>query len=99
MKLFKLCLLCVFLLLQHRLWLGDNAYQENKALNTEIKQLVESNQELNLRNQVMLAEIKDLKSGLAAIEERARNELGLIKNNETFYRIVPDPQKALKQNE
>ena len=47
------------------------------------------NAELEARNQQMVAEVADLKAGMAAIEERARSELGMIGRNETFYQVVP----------
>lgn len=97
MRLFKLILLIAFVALQYRLWFGENSYNEYHALTENINSLESSNQELRLRNQVMLAEIDDLKSGIGAIEERARNELGLIKPNETFYRIVPNTENYKKE--
>lgn len=54
----------------------------------EVQQIV--NKELYERNAKMFAEIEDLRQGLDAIEERARNELGLVKEGETFYRIIGD---------
>lgn len=54
----------------------------------EVQHLV--NEELQERNDKMFAEIDDLRQGLDAIEERARNELGLVKDGETFYRIVDE---------
>ncbi|EWH08665.1 septum formation initiator [Catenovulum agarivorans DS-2] len=89
MKLFRNVLIVILILLQYRLWFGDNAYSEYQTLNNKVRQLESANDELRLRNKIMLADIEDLKSGLEAIEEKARNELGLIKQNEVFYRIVP----------
>jgi cell division protein FtsB len=58
----------------------------------EIKQTqIEENQRLSERNQSLAAEVLDLKQGMEAIEERARSEMGMIKNNETFYQIVDEP--------
>ncbi|MER2491982.1 cell division protein FtsB [Catenovulum sediminis] len=89
MKIFRLILVIVFIGLQYRLWFGENAFSEHQDMSRKVKQLEQANQELRLRNKLMLADIEDLKSGMEAIEERARNELGLIKENEIFYRIVP----------
>ena len=58
----------------------------------EIKQAqIEENQQLSERNQSLAAEVLDLKQGMEAIEERARSEMGMIKNNETFYQIIDEP--------
>ena len=51
----------------------------------------EENQQLRERNQALEAEVQDLKQGLGAIEERAREELGMIKEGETFYQIIEEP--------
>jgi cell division protein FtsB len=64
----------------------DQAVERQKAENTELEE----------RNQQLIAEVADLKSGMAAIEERARSELGMIGRNETFYQVVPArPRTAL----
>ena len=58
----------------------------------EIKQAqIEENQQLSDRNQSLAAEVLDLKQGMEAIEERARSEMGMVKNNETFYQIIDEP--------
>jgi cell division protein FtsB len=62
----------------------------------DLHRQVEAQQQLNeqtkMRNAVLNAEVLDLKQGTAAIEERARSELGMIKRNEVFYQILEDPQ-------
>lgn len=63
---------------------------EHAAIRSEIEVQQLVNGELQDRNNKMFAEIEDLRQGLDAIEERARNELGLVKEGETFYRIVGD---------
>lgn len=89
MRLFFVLLLFVFALGQYYLWWGKNGMQDNQQLQQEVKLARESNEELSLRNNTMFSEIYDLKRGSEAIEERARNELGLVKEGETFFRIVP----------
>jgi len=69
------------------------AWHLEDTLETQEKQ----NTRLNLRNESLEAEVKDLKSGTAAIEERARSELGMIKKDETFIQIIK-PQKPLAQH-
>ena len=89
MRLFMLVLIFLLLLLQYHLWFGKNGLQDKYALIKEVEIIEASNAELAQRNQMMFSEIEDLKSGLEAVEERARNELGLVKEGETFFRIVP----------
>ncbi|MGB0894566.1 MAG: cell division protein FtsB [Parashewanella sp.] len=88
MKLLYAGLLIVFGLLQHRLWFGDNSMREYFSLQQQIERQKSSNNTLIERNQMLKAEIADLRSGTEALEERARNELGLVKKGETFYRVV-----------
>ncbi|QJR80407.1 cell division protein FtsB [Alteromonas pelagimontana] len=82
-------LLILLGLLQYRLWLGKNSILDYVALKKEVHTQSLHNANLNQRNVLLKADINDLKIGLEAIEERARNELGLIKEGETFYRILP----------
>lgn len=88
MKKLLFALTALLALLQLRLWMGENNLSEYFLLQTQIQAQQDSNAKLNARNQILKAEIIDLKSGTEAIEERARNELGLVKEGETFYRVV-----------
>jgi len=92
-KWLPIVLVCLLGLLQYRLWFGKNSIPD--YLKREQEVLVQSKQNANLaqRNALLKADINDLKIGLEAIEERARNELGLIKQGETFYRILPAQTK------
>lgn len=89
MRLFFSILLLVLALEQYHLWWGKNGIQQNRELQEIVALAKESNEELILRNGMMFSEIDDLKSGSEAVEERARNELGLVKEGETFFRIIP----------
>ena len=89
MRLLMLVLIFLLALLQYHLWFGKNGLQDKHVLIQEVETIEASNAELKQRNQMMFSEIEDLKSGLEAVEEGARNELGLIKEGETFFRIVP----------
>jgi cell division protein FtsB len=86
---FKRVLLAVMIalvaLLQHRLWLGDGGVHELWRLKYKIAQQEHENAALRDRNEALDAEVRDLKQGDAAIEERARTELGMIRRDETFY--------------
>jgi cell division protein FtsB len=93
MRLLSLILLVCFLALQYRLWFGKNSVPDYLALKDEVGRQQQANGKLKQRNQILYAEIDDLKSGLAAVEERARNELGMIKEGETFFRVVPQEKQ------
>ena len=89
MRLFMLVLIFLLAIQQYHLWFGKNGLQDKHALIKEVDIIEASNAELRQRNQMMFSEIEDLKRGSEAIEERARNELGLVKEGETFFRIIP----------
>lgn len=86
-------LVVIVLMLQARLWLGDGSITYIWALQDQINEQMFENDRLKDRNQVLEAEVIDLKSGLESIEERARGELGMIKEGETFYLLVEDKKK------
>lgn len=90
MRLFSLALLTLFAALQYTMWFGKNGVSDFKAVNSEIEVQHQVNKSLQTRNSEMFAEIDDLRQGLDAIEERARHELGMVKEGETFYRIIGD---------
>lgn len=75
--------------LQYRLWFGKNSIADYQNMQLQIDVLEQQNANLRQRNQLLLADINDLQLGIESMEERARNELGLIKEGETFYRILP----------
>ncbi|WKE66448.1 cell division protein FtsB [Gallaecimonas kandeliae] len=74
--------------LQYRLWFGDNALRDHWQLHADIARIKAQNAQLKKRNALMYADVKDLRKGGAAVEERARNELGLIRDGETFFRVI-----------
>ena len=89
MRVVTLLLIIVFILLQFKLWLGEGGYTEVKRLGTRVEAQRLQNDELLQRNAELQAEVEDLRERLDAVEERARNELGLIKPDEKFYQVVP----------
>jgi cell division protein FtsB len=95
MKWLGAALLVVVLGLQYRLWLSVDGVRELARLSDAVERQKAENQELEARNQQMVAEVADLKAGMAAIEERARSELGMIGRNETFYQVVPARPQSL----
>jgi len=94
MRIFTAILLILLILLQYRLWFGKNSVPDYMALEGEVARQEKINQDLRQRNKLLFADTEDLKSGLEAIEERARNELGMIKEGETFFRIIPNRSKT-----
>lgn len=84
-------LLVLLLILQYKLWFGDGNMREVWRLEDAIEKQQQENARLQERNAALEAEVKDLKEGIQAIEERARNELGMIKKGETFYQIIEKP--------
>jgi cell division protein FtsB len=89
-RLLALILLAVLILLQVKLWVGAGGWREVEQLEETVARQAEENARLEQRNAALEAEVDDLKRGQAAVEERARAELGMIKPGEVFYRVV-DP--------
>ena len=75
-------------MLQRPLWFGNGSIVTLWRLHQEVEVQKQENAHLDERNQVLAAEVIDLKKGLEAIQERARWELGMVKDSETFYQIV-----------
>jgi cell division protein FtsB len=88
-------LIVLLLLLQYKIWLGDGGIPKILQLQTEVDiEQVEVNR-LKERNQALEAEVSDLKTGFDAIEERARNEMGMIGKDEVYYQVIePRPKSA-----
>lgn len=96
-RLWVLLLLAALLAaLQYRLWFGQGNWRQVEQLRQQVAEQKRENERLLKRNQALAAEVKDLKSGVDAVEERARNEMGMIKPGETFYRVV-DPGRKLDE--
>jgi cell division protein FtsB len=87
--LFAAALGIVVLLLQYRLWMSDDGVRELARLEKAVAAQKAANEELVSRNARLAAEVRDLKKGVIALEERARSDLGMIAGNETFYQVVP----------
>jgi cell division protein FtsB len=91
MRTVTLVLFVLLILLQFKLWLGEGGFREVARLEERVEQQLQVNDELLQRNAELQAEVIDLRERLDAVEERARSELGLIKPNEEFYQVVPEP--------
>jgi cell division protein FtsB len=89
MKILNSILVILLVLLTTRLISGHNGINFYNGNRAEVTQLKTANDDLMKRNELIAADVKDLKLGLEGIEERARNELGMIRDNETFFRLIP----------
>lgn len=81
-------LVVLLVVLQHRLWFGDGSIAEVRRLQSSVAEQQAANERLRARNEALAADVRDLKNGLAAVEERARRELGMIGRDETFFQVV-----------
>ncbi|MEX0386172.1 cell division protein FtsB [Spiribacter onubensis] len=84
-------LLLLLLLLQSRLWLGEGSIPEVMHLREAVEAQRVENERLDERNRALAADVADLRQGLDGVEERARRDLGMIGEDEQFYRVIePD---------
>jgi cell division protein FtsB len=90
MRLLIAILVLLLVSLQLTLWFGEGSLSEVWQLRQQVDRQQRENEQLRDRNAALEAEVRDLKQGLEAIEERARNELGMVKKGESFYQIVPE---------
>lgn len=88
MKQLALVLTTLLLLIQYPLWLGKGSWFRVRQVQEQIDAQREVNHRLQERNAALEAEVRDLKVGLEAIEERARSELGMVKRDEIFFQVV-----------
>ena len=89
-RIFLVTLLLIFTGLQYRLWIGQGSFAHVNDLRAVVEQRTAENEVRRQRNDILKAEILDLKQGLAAVEDIARSELGLIKKGETFFLLLED---------
>ena len=88
MKLIVAILFVLLIWLQYKLWLGDGGIPEVLELEQEIETVQAEVNTLQERNKALNAEVMDLKTGIEAIEERARSEMGMIKKDEIYYQVI-----------
>lgn len=88
MRLLTVLLLVLLALLQYDLWVGEGSVAAVWRLHSAVRAQEQENAQLRARNHTLEAEVKDLKQGLDAIEERARDDLGMVREGETFYRVI-----------
>lgn len=85
LKWLAIVLIILLALLQYRLWLGEGGMRELTEIRQRVSVLEEENQPLRDRNARLAAEVVDLKTGLDAIEERARSDIGMVRSDEQFF--------------
>jgi len=90
MKIVASILFILLLLLQAQLWFGSHGVFQLWSLQDDISEIKQDNDNSSQRNDQLHAEVIELKEGKEALEERARSQLGFIKDGETFYRVVPN---------
>jgi len=95
MKVLGIILFALIILLQYPLWLGKGSWHRVWEVDQQVASQHETNQKYQIRNAALDAEVQDLKQGSDAIEERARNELGMIKQDEIFFQVEIDKQNII----
>lgn len=93
MKFMFAILIALFLLLQYELWFSRGGLLTIYRLQHHIVSQQSENKQLSDRNAALLSDIKDLKKGDESVEEHARNDLGMMKENEVFYQVTDAPDK------
>ncbi|BBI99236.1 cell division protein FtsB [Ferrigenium kumadai] len=88
MRAVTLILAALLLLLQYPLWLGKGSWLKVWDLNRQVEEQRQTNQQTQARNALLDAEVRDLKQGTEAVEERARSELGMVKRDEVFFQFI-----------
>jgi len=94
MRLITLVFLALAVLIQYPLWLGRGGWLRVHEIDRQVQLQNKVNADLRSRNDKLSAEVRDLKEGAGAVEERARYELGMIKDGEVFVQIVDPPHVA-----
>ncbi len=97
-RLLFVLLLAMFLVLQYRLWVGQGSQAEVHRLNQQISKQQARLLEITERNERLRAEVESLRNGVDAVEARARSDLGMIKEGETFFQVIePEPKPQPQQ--
>jgi cell division protein FtsB len=91
MKILAGILGALIVLIQYPLWLGKGGWLRVSEIDHQLSAQRDRNAQLEIRNSALAAEVRDLKQGTEAIEERARYELGMVRHDEVFFQVVQDP--------
>jgi cell division protein FtsB len=90
MRILGAIFVALIVLIQYPLWLGKGGWLRAWDVERQVDAQKAKNRQLEARNASLAAEVRDLKTGTEAIEERARHELGMLRSDEIFYQYVPD---------
>lgn len=96
MKILLAVLVTLLLVVHYRLWVADDGARQMWQLRETVTEQQQENHALRARNRELEAEVRDLREGLDALEERARSDLGMIREGEVFYQVVREhkPEEA-----
>ena len=89
MRILALIFVALIVALQYPMWLGKGGWLQVRELDRQLAAQRETNAQLKARNEALDADVRDLKSGFEAIEERARSELGMVRSDEVFFQLQP----------
>jgi cell division protein FtsB len=89
-----LAFVALIVVLQYPMWLGKGGWLQVRELDRQLAAQKEANAKLKVRNDALDADVRDLKAGFEAIEERARSELGMVKQDEVFFQLRQRPESG-----
>ena len=98
MRILAVALAALIVLIQAPLWLGKGSWMRAWQLENEVAKQKDKNHSLEVRNAGLAAEVRDLKQGTEAVEERARQELGMVKGDEVFFQIEDRGQSPVSKD-
>ena len=98
MRILAIVFVLLILALQYPMWLGKGGWLQLRELNAQVAAQRRVNADLKARNEALDAEVRDLKQGVEAVEERARSELGMIRQDEVFFQLPADTPCATTKN-
>ena len=87
MRILAIVFVLLIVALQYPMWLGKGGWLQLRELNAQVAAQRQVNAELKTRNEALDAEVRDLKQGIEAVEERARSDLGMIRQDEVFFQL------------
>ena len=99
MRWLLVALLCILLYLQYRLWIAEGSLAEQQRLELQVVEQTAINTGLRERNAILEREVLELQSGNGGVEQRAREQLGLVREGETFYQVVEQPDQPQAEPE
>lgn len=94
MRYFAIIFIIAFVSLQYKLWFGEGSIHEWMQIKAKTEQQILANQQMSAKNQSLIADIKELKSADQALEEDARQNLGMIKSDETYFQLIDKKEQT-----